>query len=507
MDISSKKTDQHVIVVWPNSLQFLEHIIQEASKHFEILEKKDVDLSNLNERWLRKFYSRSLSHYNNDEINQIIKAKKAKVGSGKAVIIKILSHNPRYSFIETTNGTSYVNTSCLNLKKKIREVVKADLHISDSPIDSKENYFHLEDFISSPKSEQVTIVKRKSILDFFRYVKTKKVGYVCLRGSDLILKNSDLLKKHHKDIDILVAKKDLHTLKTYSHLTKLTSDKKERYSLIFEEANRHYTCKIDIYPTESGILPLQLEKSMLDNSITLNGIRTPSPIDQDHFDLYHYVFQKRHLPYKKWNDSKFNTIEQKSPPEILKKLEGLNIGEIYSNDYYPQWKSFGSISSLNRTPIHRNLQANIDGVSYFSYIFENKDGNIEKEGEKTIIENEFSILNDLKSDLSSTIPQVKSLETFDDMSVITMSKINGRPLQRISNTTWNLSMLKKHILSGFGTLDIFKKHGIQHRDINPSNVFYTDNELLFIDFGWSMQQGVKNNLPTPKNHKVNRRDN
>ncbi|MCR4313206.1 MAG: hypothetical protein NUV58_03090 [Candidatus Roizmanbacteria bacterium] len=499
----NNKKETHILIIWPKYTSHYSQITREISSNFQIEETHEVHLNLSNNEWLKKFYGRSLAHYNEAEIKQILKSKRSQTGTGKAIILKLSTGCVDYSIAQSTNGVSYVNATCLDTKKKLRDLTNSGIHLSDSLTDSQENQFHLNQLLmDKPFKSDADHPHKNHIMDFFKFLNANELSYISMRGHTYITENINALTKHKKDIDLLINKDQFDKLLQYPFITKLRNDKPERYTLSFIENSEYRTCKIDIYPTGSGIMPLDFEKKILSKSKLFNEIKSLSPLDLDTelLELYHYVFHKRYLPNNKiWNNEILKDISTKSPKQILTILNKFGLDQVIQNQYYPNWDSFPSLATLNRKPIKRRLQCTISGKKHFSYVFENDEGQIVKEGVLKNILNEYSILKDLAEDLRGIIPFPISIHTDEkcDLGVLTMSKIEGVPFHQLSKNSWNFNSFKNHLNSSLNTLRFFKKHGIQHRDINPSNLFYSKDHIMFIDFYWSISSDGKYQTETP----------
>ena len=500
--MSTDKKETHILIVWPNSRQHLSRILKEISFNFTVEESFKISINALNSRWLENFYARSLAYFNKKQIKQIMRAKRAHIGTGKAIVLKLGVTSTNYSCAKTINGIAYVNTVCLETKQKLRILTKGGVHLSDSLIDLEENQFHLNQLMDGSFKSHAGFPHKNSIMDFFEFLNTNKLSYLSMRGHTYITKDLSMLTAHKKDIDLLIDKDHLNKLLTYPFIIKLNNDKAERYTLSFVHNSKYRTCKLDIYPTGSGIIPPDFEKKILSNSQLIEVVKSlpPFSLDGELLELYHYVFHKRYLPGgQTWNNKILKDIATRSPEQILSILEKFGLNQVTKNPYYPDWASFPSLTTLNRYPIQRRLQNVISGKQYFSYVFEDNKGQIIKEGGMKNIQNEYAILNTLAKELNDIVPTPISIHIDEkyDLGVLTMTKIKGVPFRNMGRYFWNFNSLKDHLNSSLNTLRVFQKHGIHHRDINPSNLLYSKNHIMFIDFGWSISPYEKYENETP----------
>lgn len=468
------KRETHILIIWPNSLPYYQNILEEILPFFQLEKEFEIYLNQNRNEFLKKFYARSLAHYNKHDTKQILKEKKKQIGKGKAKILKITTENINYKWVSTTNGISYVNTTCADVKQKLRNFIKKDFHLSDSLSDSQENQYHLN------------LIKNtdcNSIVDFFKFLNEKNIPYVSMRGHQFVRNEINKLIKHQKDIDLLVHKDYFDELRKYPFLVKRTDEKSERHSLSFISASEYHTCKIDIYKTGSGIIPPNFEEKILSDNQMSDGIKILTPLDTELLDIYHKVFHKRFLPN--------NTSQE----QISKLLDTHNLNQVIDNPYYPNWNS---LPDSNRQLIQNRLLTTILGKRYFSYVFKNDKNQIIKEGNLKNIKNEYSILKILNKDLQGIIPSPINIQEVqdDDLGILTMSKVEGALFRKMPNTYWNFKIFKKHLNSALNTLKVLKKYKIQHRDINPSNILFTQRDIKFIDFGWSISK--KSKIETPE---------
>lgn len=493
-----KKEENHILIIWPKSIKSYSLIKKEVLKKFQIKEEYHINIKKNSSTWIDKFYDRSLADFNKNQRNKIIRDKKKQIGTGKAIILLLSTESLKYEHLNTTRGVCYVNTVCIETKKSIRSLIKSDIHLSDSLSDSLENQIHIADIINRKIENKYD--HKNTIIDFYQFLNTNHIKYINMRGHNFILENIDSLIKKENDIDILVEDSDTQKLLEYPFLSKDTKDKDERYTLSFFNNSKYHTCKIDIYTSGSGIIPSSLGKKILSDFQIFNNIRIPTSLDSELLDLYHFVFHKRHIPKDKvWGEKSLYNIQNKTSTQVLSILENFGINEIIKNPYYPTWGSFHPNSILNRNIIQKRIQTILKDTQYYSYVFENTEGNIEKEGYIKNILNEYLIIKELSSELKDIIPNPLDIYTDDkyDFGILIMSKIKGLPFKQITREILNFDKFKKYIESSLKTIEVFKKHKIKHRDINPTNLFFHNGDIIFIDFGWSIIDNNSIGIETP----------
>ncbi|PIT89081.1 MAG: hypothetical protein COU27_02215 [Candidatus Levybacteria bacterium CG10_big_fil_rev_8_21_14_0_10_36_7] len=492
--------ETHILIIWPKSAPFYEEIMEEISGDFEIKRVFRTRKKLSKEKWLNKFYSRPLSNYNEHQIKNILKDKKAQVGKGETIIVEIATNPSKYIRCSTTNGIACVNPVCIETKKKLRSITKNDLHLSDSVEDSLENQFHLNELLGFPFDVPQKKDGGNCIADFFHFLNDKKILYVSMRGHDFVYKDTNKLTNKEKDIDLLVLKEHFDILREYPFLTKRTDEKEERYTLSFVHDSKHCTCKIDIYPTKLGVFPAKFEEKILLNHEILKDIKIPKLLDRELLDLYNFVFHKRYLPKdKQWKSDILKDVSLKTPKEILKLLDKFGLNQDNKNPFYPGWSSLSPLGTFNRHPIKRKMQTKVNDKRYFSYVFENEKGQIVKEGDVKNIQNAYNILEILSKEIDGIVPRPLDITTNEetDFGSITMTKLEGKPFKDIAREFENFEIFKKYLYSAFNVIKIFKKHKIVHRDINPSNLLYSKDKIMFIDFSWSIIGNNELNIETP----------
>ncbi|MFA6177941.1 MAG: RIO1 family regulatory kinase/ATPase [Candidatus Paceibacterota bacterium] len=493
-------TETHILIIWPKSRPFYTQIINGLDPVFHVEEEHEVFIKP-NNIWLKKFYGRSLAQYSEKEISQILNEKRIQTGTGKALVLKVTTKNVDYGHTKTTNGISYVNLSCVHTKKRLRELTQSGFHLSDSLTDSEENQFHLKELVPATFKISTANLQKNKITDFFDFLNSHNLSYVSMRGHEYITEDISALARHKQDIDLLVKKEHLSNVLTYPFLVKLDNDKAERYSLTFFHNSRFHTCKIDIFSDDSGILPASFVNKLFSDTHEYERIKTLNPYHAELLALYHAVFHKRFLPKEKeWHIDELKNISTKSPDEILKVLHSFGLDTVLQNDYYPCWNSFPGSKSLVRKPLHTRLLKTPSGHIYFSYVFENSEGQIVKEGRLKNIRNEYSILKELSNDLPEIIPQPISFysDEKNDLGILIMPKLNAIPFHQMKSGYWDFNTFKKHLNSALDTLKILRKHKIQHRDINPSNLFFTKDKIIFIDFGCALRENEPDSVETPE---------
>jgi len=487
------KYETHIVILWPSLVSKKTEVKEYLKSQFEIKNEYYLEISNKDIDWLSNFYGRSLVYLSKEERERIIYSKLSSVGCGIGIVFEIMKIKKNYGIVKTTSGIRYINLEALNIKKRLRAKFSCDIHVSDSLEDYEENKY----FINS-KNNIESNIRDNSLNDFFKFLDQKNIKYIILRGDKFLEDNNfSVFYNHVKDIDLLISNDDMNKVLKYPYLTKNIYDKEERFFLTIFINQKYYSCCLDLFFSAKGLFPYEFEKQLLIGSDYINGLRKINKKLSDLTQLYSAVFHKRYISKEDmWIDNKYQKFYNFNIDEILKYLEEKELNVVYENPYYPNWSSFPGILKLDRTPILRRLQTKYKDLYYYSYVFDEGNGTISKEGNNKNIEREYLILKSLYRVIPDNIPKpifFKEIKS-DRMGIIIMNKLNGLNFSEYVDYKLGFSKFQNLFINALNCISYFKKLGIQHRDINSSNLFVCNDKICFIDFGW----GVCPNYELPK---------
>lgn len=140
-----------------------------------------------------------------------------------------------------------------------------------------------------------------------------------------------------------------------------------------------------------------------------------------------------------------------------------------------------------RAVIYSRRLATYEDVDYWTRVYDDGQA-IHKQATLDLAAREARILQRLASD--PHFPQVVSTEANGPYSVLTLERVAGIPFSEAAAALSDSPEAAQDLVGQCLTiLETLHRHGIAHRDINPSNLIIRDGCPVLLDFGWASTPG------------------
>lgn len=503
----------HDLIIWPKARNFRDMIIRDIRSEFRILavvflnwdkEKGDENF--------KVFYSESWRHLAGPELKINIKNKAEYCGVGSFTLVIFEDSSPLLSFAETTNGKKKVNINIFNKKKYYRALTGGG-HLIHTSNDEKETDRDLclllgmdtERFVKLyGNGEEKTLhfnrncsgVDGYDSLESLFYTLNHSIDYCVLRNYETI--PEFVFEQGHEDIDLLT--EDLSYIVNLT-LAKPISGSEDRVDYSIKIAGKDIP--FDFRYVGDNYYDSVWEKHILERRrLERKLFYIPAPEDLYYSLLYHAYVQKYEVKtdyYPKLERYAHNIgvvyapDATKSVLQLDSYLNSKGYEYVTPRDttvvYNQQTLSYSKYALRYGRCIKHTEETGQNGYKYTSKVFEGSDGII-KCGTAWLMENEAGFLDKL-SDYDA-FPHIRSkTELGDNQVLLTLSRLDGVGATRFfaDVTNQRARIIRSFVLQTTRIISILRSHGIEHRDMTPSNIIVSKDskkvKVGLIDFGWA----------------------
>lgn len=292
----------HLFIIWSNASKEFRKIMDDIRSNFEIIKIFEVEWEE--ERFvtnLVRFYAHSQSHLCEEEIRDVMEAKKEHCGGERFLVVAVLDANPVYEKKETSSGTAYVNKKMFESKERYRELTGGGhkVHATNSVEEADKDLIMLFGFDSKKflekygkeKSQKIELVKRditgtkgwESLEQLFGAWNTC-LNYVVLRNFEKI---TGKFGREHKDIDVLTD--NLNLVVNLSGYYRIFDSKKRAHYVVEIGGEAVY---FDFRQVGDNYFDKKWQKDVLNNRVLENGLYIPKKEDYFYTLLYHALIHK-----------------------------------------------------------------------------------------------------------------------------------------------------------------------------------------------------------------------
>ena len=508
----------HILIIWSNSIDKTDFIINDLKSRFEIRKVFEVHWDkNLFLDNLKTFYAHSQKHLNKEEYHKVLLNKKNTCGDGDFVAVIFKDNNPQFETRTTSSGTALVNVNVYDRKIKYRELsnVGYDIHASNDEWETNKDLtvlfgLNITDFcnkyaVNDDKTEKYTqnaigVGGFENIQQLF-YLLNNTIQYCVLRNFECL--PSEYTIEGHGDIDLLVENKN--------YISYLTHAKQ-----IFNEPYRVYhTIKIngddvpfDFRHIGDNYYDASWEANILKTRKKEKCFYIPNSENLYFSLLYHAYVQKPHvkqdyLPkleqYAKAIELTFNDNLEcviSSLDEFLKQYGYEYTRPIDKTVFFNRDNLKFSKYALRFGELISRSEVRVDDCVYKTKVYR-KENSFFKVATKYLIDRAYKYLTELQNEPS--FPKVIDYgEIDDDFSFIEISKCEGvNPIEFFKMPKYqHLPYIMSFVEETLNVILILVKHNILHRDLMPQNILVTEKNgkcsINIIDFGWAMDIGEEN---------------
>ena len=508
----------HILIIWSNSIDKTDFIINDLKSHFEIRKifdvhwEKNIFLDNL-----KIFYAHSQKHLDKEEYHNVLLNKKHTCGDGDFIAVIFKDNAPLFETRTTSSGTALVNVNVYDKKIKYRELsnIGYDIHASNDEWETNKDLtvlfgLNITDFcnkyaVNDDKIEKyvknaIGVGGFDSIQQLF-YLLNNTIQYCVLRNFECL--PSEYTIDGHGDIDLLVENKNY-----ISYLTQAEQIYKEPYRVYHTIKINGEDVPFDFRYIGDNYYDVLWESDILKTRKKEKCFYVPNSENLYFSLLYHAYVQKPvvkqdYFPkleqYARSIDIAFNA----SPKYAISCLDLYFMQHGY--EYVrPNDKSvFYNLNNLELSTyatrsgcLISRSDICVDNKKITTKVYQ-KENTFYKVATKYLIDREYKYLTELHDE--PFFPKVIDYgEIDDDFGFIEISKCEGvNPIDffKVSEHL-HLPYIKSFVDEMLNAISVLVKHNIIHRDIMPQNIKVTEKKgkcsISIIDFGWSADIGDKN---------------
>lgn len=513
----------HILIIWSNSIDKTDFIINDLKSRFEIRKVFEVHWDkNLFLDNLKTFYAHSQKHLNKEEYHKVLLNKKNTCGDGDFVAVIFKDNNPQFETRTTSSGTALVNVNVYDRKIKYRELsnVGYDIHASNDEWETNKDLtvlfgLNITDFcnkyaVNDDKTEKYTqnaigVGGFENIQQLF-YLLNNTIQYCVLRNFECL--PSEYTIEGHGDIDLLVENKN--------YISYLTHAKQ-----IFNEPYRVYhTIKIngddvpfDFRHIGDNYYDASWEANILKTRKKEKCFYIPNSENLYFSLLYHAYVQKPHvkqdyLPkleqYAKAIELTFNDNLEcviSSLDEFLKQYGYEYTRPIDKTVFFNRDNLKFSKYALRFGELISRSEVRVDDCVYKTKVYR-KENSFFKVATKFLIDREYKYLTELQNE--PFFPKVIDYGELDtELNFIEISKCEGvNPIEFFKMPKYqHLPYIKSFVEETLNVILILVKHNVLHRDLMPQNILVIEKKgkcsVNIIDFGWAVDIAEKDAI-TPQ---------
>lgn len=513
----------HILIIWSNSIDKTDFIINDLKSHFEIRKVFDVHWDkNLFLENLKTFYAHSQKHLNQEEYHKVLLNKKNTCGDGDFIAVIFKDNNPQFETRTTSSGTALVNINVYDRKIKYRELsnIGYDIHASNDEWETNKDLtvlfgLNITDFcnkyaVNDDKTERCTenaigVGGFESIQQLF-YLLNNTIQYCVLRNFECL--PSEYTVEGHGDIDLLVENKNY-----ISYLTHAKQIVNEPYRVYHTIKINGDDVSFDFRHIGDNYYDASWEANILKTRKKEKCFYIPNSENLYFSLLYHAYVQKPHvkqdyLPkleqYAKAIELTFNDNPEcaiSSLDAFLKQYgyeytRPLDKTVFYNHDNLKFSKyafRFGELISRS--------EVRVDDCVYKTKVYR-KENSYFKVATKYLIDREYKYLTELQNE--PYFPKVIDYGKLDaEFDFIEISKCEGMdPISFFGMPEHqHLPYIKSFVGETLNVILVLIKRNILHRDLIPQNILVTEKNgkcsINIIDFGWAVDIGEKD-VVTPE---------
>jgi len=514
----------HVMIVWSEGLSIKDNILLDLENDFKVLNSFEF-------KWgeeyfhenLKRFYSHSQKHLDEEALNELINNKINHCGNGNFLVIVFEDINPTIKERITSSGKNLVNINVFDKKVLYRKILDGghQIHTSDNSFESNKDITllfgcTLDEFkLKYPKITNIQELSRnilgvpfwKSLKELF-FVLNNSIDYVILRNFESIPETYQM--EGHGDIDLLV--ENINYVKYLTGAQNVFPETQNRvyHEIEFTDRKVPFDFRFlgDNYYDKKWQLHI-LKKKEYD----ARGFFKPNTTDHFYSLLYHAYVQKPNvaedykiklkefskglnIEYHEQYDDKiidllnnfmtFNRYNYTIPKDVT----------VFFNEIFIKQLKLSFVDNFDRL-ISSSINRSYNNA-FITEIFEFDDYFL-KIATNPISKNEYkfsSILNN-----SIYFPNYISLKEKGEISEVSIERVVGHTLNEINYNKqfWSISNIILCIEHCINILIILAENNITHRDIRPQNIIISKKEgkyiPVLIDFGWSSLIGEDSVTP------------
>ncbi len=456
---------------------------------------------------------------------EIIKEEYSKINFEKA----LAKHFSSFEIIGDVKSTRtvYIAYKSIQTKNYFESFRTGKLNSNDTAIQKfnsiflgliKDNKLQNEYNINSKTSESNNLKNNFNLKLSDNKVESEKTplltNYTFLSNWELVLKEVD--KHYNQTIELLLDTETFEkTISEFENLKNKYVKNIIKNDCLFECIYyfENHIVKINLYKADSNYFPQELINALLGNTTLENYIKILKPKEYVYYLIFKTVYIlgagenailseikdysiKYNFGLENYNLNNLSFLNQTLETDNCN-IENYNLllnkialQYIYSPNYVLHSRVIDSSTGryfISRVYLTANNSESSDNKG------KNNNFIITKQANNNLAHKEYGILSSLESDY---FPKVKNYNIIDDSSYFEMEFFKGEDLSLLIQNN-ELSILQKYDIS-YHLLQVVKylnNKGIEHRDINPTNVLYDGNKIKVIDFGWSKL--IEENTYTP----------
>ncbi len=508
----------HILIIWSNSIDKTDFIINDLKSHFEIRKifkvhwDKNLFLENL-----KTFYAHSQKHLNKDEYHHVLLNKKNTCGDGDFIAVIFKDNNPLFETRITSSGTALVNVNVYDRKIKYRELsnIGYDIHASNDEWETNKDLtvlfeLNITDFcnkytVNDDRIEKYT--KNAIGVDGFEniqqlfYLLNNTIQYCVLRNFECL--PSEYTVEGHGDIDLLVENKNY-----ISYLTQAKQINDEPYRVYHTIKINGDNVPFDFRHIGDNYYDALWESNILESRKKEKCFYIPNSENLYFSLLYHAYVQKPivkqdYLPKLKQYAKAIELTFNDNPECAISSLDAFLMQYRYEYTRPLDKTVFYNCDNLKFSKyafrfgeLISRSEVRVDDCVYKTKVYQ-KENSYFKTATKYLIDREYKYLTELQSE--PHFPKIIAYGELDaEFGFIEISKCEGiNPIEFFKQPTHqHLHYIKSFVEEMLKAITILIKHNILHRDLIPQNILVSENEgkcsINIIDFGWAVDIGDKN---------------
>ena len=290
------KEELHLFILWKNSLDKKEVILEDIKSKFKIVKMYNVT-------WSDEKYSENLSRFYGVKLLKDSEKEK-HCGKGTFFLVIVKDKNPKYDYRNTTAGKAYVNINMFDSKTKYRELTGGGhkVHCTNSVEETNHDLTlllgkNVEDYLNeignNKNKEEIIELSGdlfgsdgfNSVEDMF-YALNNCVNYAILRNYETL--PNEIYVNKHNDIDIICESRENTS---YILNAKKAQDLDYRVQYYVKVGDK--TANFDLRYIGDKYYDEKLERDILKNRVwNEKGFYTLSSDDYFYTLLYHALIHK-----------------------------------------------------------------------------------------------------------------------------------------------------------------------------------------------------------------------
>lgn len=508
----------HILIIWSNSIDKTDYIIEDLKSNFEIRKifriqwSKFFFIENL-----KTFYAHSQKHLSSEEYENLLENKKKSCGDENFIVVVFKDQKPKFEYRITSSGTTLVNVNVYDKKIEYRTLstIGYDIHASNDEwetnkdltvlfglnvVDFCDKYSENDDVIENYNEDVIGVRGFESIQQLF-YLLNNTIQYCVLRNFECL--PNEYTVEGHGDIDLLVEDKN--------YIAYLTHAKQ-----VFNEPHRVYhTIKIngveipfDFRYIGDNYYDISWETDILESRKEERCFYVPNNENLYFSLLYHAYVQKPavkkdYIPKLKQYAKDLEITFNENPESVISSLDEFlkqlgyeyvrpidktvfyNLDNLQFSNYAFRFGDFVSRSTVQ-----------VDDREYRTKVYR-RENSFFKVATKYLIDREYKYLTELQNE--PYFPNIIDYGKIDaEFSYIEIGKCEGLdPIEFFKMPEHqHLPYVKSFVEETLNAIVILIKHNILHRDLLPQNILVVEKNgrccINIIDFGWSVDIGEKN---------------